>query len=238
MRVYKELSIVGKRDDFEEFKNLAPSLASGDWKYSTNKYMRNHIAFDYSGNKVEQAEVSFFYGPETWRDHEIKVVNIVPLLKEHLTIDEYNAVLDLFYIDVIQPYQQNHANIKIVGPTSDIFDPLEHISEAALKKLECFCNSANKTTGSSHPSDEERWFEFICQTVDDKRTFDFDTLSRFLADEEYWGKRDDGYIGAMGHFAWDEEQASELASEYDSYVRILQFYLDRKWKKDYEAAQK
>lgn len=239
MHVYKELSIIGEKEDFDEFKRVAPSLAQGDWRYSQNKYLTQyHIVFDYIGETVEKSEVSMFYGPNTWREHEIKIGNIVPLKKNQLTIDEYNAILDLFYHDIVLPYCKKHEKLKIVGPTSDIFDPLEHISKNALQKLELFCEGANKSTGSTHPSDEKRWFEFICQTVDDKRTFDYDTIFRFLMDEEYWGKREAGLVGAMGHFAWDEEQACELATEYDNYVRILQFYLDRKWQKGYEDAQK
>lgn len=55
-----------------------------------------------------------------------------------------------------------------------------------------------RTTGSSHPCDEERWFDFICQTVDDGRVFDYDTLSKFLQDEEYWGKKEKGFLGVIG----------------------------------------
>ena len=99
-----------------------------------------------------------------------------------------------------------------------------------MKRLEAFCNSANKTTGSSHPSDEKRWFDFICQTVEDSQTFDYDTLLRFLMDEEYWGKRSLDNVESMGRFAWDEQHASELALEYDNYVRILQYY-NNNWKR-------
>lgn len=83
---------------------------------------------------------------------------------------------------------------------------------------------ANKSTGSSHPCDEERWFDFICQTVDDEKIFDYDILFGFLTDEEYWGKKDPDFLGAIGQFAWDEEKGAELASEYENYVRILQYY--------------
>ena len=60
--------------------------------------------------------------------------------------------------------------------------------------------------------------------MDDGRVFDYDTLSKFLQDEEYWGKKEKGFLGVIGQFAWSEENAEELASEYDSYVRILQYY--------------
>lgn len=237
MHIYKELSFVGDKPAFDEFKRIAPSFASGDWKYAKSDRMRDYIAFDYLGKQVDQAEVSIYYGADTWRKGYIKVGNIVPLQKNQLSIDEYNAVLDLFYEEIIVPNQSRLKGIKIVGPESDVFDPLKYISKEALKKLEHFCNGANKTTGSSHPSDEERWFDFICQTVDDNQTFDYDTIFRFLMDEDYWGKKEPGFLGAIGHFAWDEEHAGELATEYDNYVRILSYYKDKKWREAYEAAQ-
>ena len=57
-------------------------------------------------------------------------------------------------------------------------------------------------------------------------------------DDEYWGKKETGFLGCMGHFAWDERHAAELASEYDSYVRILEYYKNWKRKEEYEAAKK
>ncbi len=238
MHIYKELSFVGDKPAFDKFKKTAPDLVRGDWKYSTSDRLKDYIVFNYIGNKVEQAEVSIYYGSETWRQGYIKVGNIVPLHKSQLSIEEYNAVLDLFYAEIIVPNQSKLEGLEIVGSESDMFDPLKCITEEALKKLERFCYGANKTTGSSHPSDEERWFDFICQTVDDGQTFDFDTIYRFLMDEDYWGEKDPDFIGAMGHFAWDEKHASELAMEYDNYVRLLKFYKAKKRREGYEVTQK
>lgn len=238
MRIYKELSFVGEKPALDEFKRNAPSFATGDWKYVKSDRMKDYIAFDYNGNEADHAEVSIYYGADAWREGYIKVGNIVPLQKDRLSIEEYNAVLDLFYAEIILPNQRKMENIEIVGPESDVFDPLKYISKEALEKLERFCDCANKTTGSAHPSDGERWFDFICQTVDDNQTLDYDTLYRFLMDEEYWGKKGTGFLGCMGHFAWDESHAAELALEYDSYVRILEYYKNRKRKEEYEAAQK
>ena len=238
MHIYKELSFVGDKPAFDEFKRIAPSFASGDWKYAKSDRMRDYIAFDYIGKQVDKAEVSIYYGLNSWRAGILKVGNIVPLQKNQLSIDEYNAVLDLFYEEIIAPNSSKLKGITIIGPETDEFDPLKYISKEALDKLERFCNWANKSTGSSHPSDEERWFDFIVQTVDDDQTFDFDTLFRFLMDEDYWGKKDPSFIGVMGRFAWDEEHAGELATEYDNYVRFLKYYKDKKWQEEYEAAQK
>ena len=234
MHIYKELLFEGDKIALDSFKRTAPSLIKQDWKCpKTDIMMADYIVFDYIGDKVDQAEVSIYYGRDSWRDGYIKVTNIVPLVKDQLSVEEYNAVLDLFYEEIIIPNESKLTGIKIVGPESDEFNPLKYISEEALNKLMRFCKYANKTTGSIHPNDEERWFDFICQTVDDNQMFDFDTLFHFLMDEDYWGKKPSDFIGAMGLYAWDEELAGELATEYDNYVRILTFYKEKLERKIY-----
>lgn len=225
MQVYKELSFIGKKTGLDNLAKDIYQVFPENWiKPRNNQMLKDYILADYVGNQAPHAEVSIYYGKDTWRDGYVKVCNIVPLQKNQLTIDEYNQLLDLFYNDVAKAYGDIHEDIKVVGPSSDRFNPIDCISEEALKKLTLFCNSANKSTGSSHPSDEERWFDFICQTVDDGRIFDYDTLLEFLQDEEYWGKKEKGFLGVIGQFAWDEENAEKLASEYEDYVRILQYY--------------
>ena len=227
MHIYKELSFVGDKPAFDAFKENAPSFVRGDWKYSQSDREKDYIVFNYLGNKVDQAKVSIFCGQNARRQGYLKVGNIVPLRKNQLSIEEYNAVLDLFYEEIIVPNRSRLRGIEIVGPESDVFDPLKYVSKEALRKLECFCNGANKTTGSSHPIDEARWFDFICQTVDDNQTFDFDTIYRFLMDEDYWDKKESGFAGTMGKSAWVEERAVELATQYDNYVRILKYYKNK-----------
>lgn len=225
MYIYKELSFCGDKTELDRLAKDIYNVFPKEWiKPQGNSMLRDYICADYVGEQAPHAEVSIYYGKDTWRDGYVKVCNIVPLQKNQLTIEEYNQLLDLFYNDIAKVYGQTHDDIKVVGPSSGRFNPLDYISESALNKLTLFCNAANKSTGSSHSSDEERWFDFICQTVDDRRTFDYDTLFRFLQDEEYWGKKEDEFLGVIGHFAWSEENAKELALEYENYVRFLQHY--------------
>lgn len=225
MHVYKELSFAGDKHSLDTFclqiYNFFPSVWT---KPKSSRFQENYIAADYNGDLAPHAEVSIYYNSESWDGGLIKVGNIVPLDKDQLTIDEYNRILDLFYEDIVIPYNRKHPEIEVYGPTSDMFDPLNYITDSALKKLAQFCNGANKSTGSSHPCDEERWFEFICQTVDDNKVFDYDTLYKFLIDEDYWGRKNPDYLGVKGQYAWSEEKAYELASEYEKSVRLLEFY--------------
>ena len=129
-----------------------------------------------------------------------------------------------FYDDIVKPYKECGTELNITQPSEEIFDPTSIITKEALRKLELFSNNANKSTGSSHPFDQERWVDIICQTVDDERIFDYTTLANFLQDETYWGKKSEEFIGVIGDFSWDEEQAYELASEYERACEILKYY--------------
>ena len=229
MHVYKEIYFNGNKVALDRLFSKIYDVFPDKWvKPEGNTLLKNYILADYIGDLVPHAEVSIYYGADSWREGYVRVGNIVPLEKDQLSIDEYNKILDLFYEDRVKKYIEKNKDINVRGPTSDKFEPLEYISQEAMDKLSDFCDLANKATGSANPDDEKRWFDFICQTVDDKKVFDYDTLYRFLIDEEFWGTKD--VLGPMGHFAWSEEMAEELAMEYDNYVRILQYYNKRRIK--------
>lgn len=223
MKIFRELYIRGNSDQLQEFIGQIKSFVAGDWSFKKSDRLSDYLLFNYNGDKVDNAQVSICIGDRI-SGGELHVGNIVPLKKSSLTTEEYNAVLMQFYNDIIKKYNESGASITIQEPSEDVFDPTSIISEEALKKLKLFCAVANKSTGSSHPNDQERWFDFICQTVDDERMFDYSTLADFLQDEEYWGAKPDGNKGVTGGSVWEEDIANELASEYDKTCLILLHY--------------
>ncbi len=221
MKIYKELKFIGNKNTLDNFTSKIYDYFPTWWVKSSNvKMLKEYILADYVGDKAPHAEVSIYFGEYVKNDYQITVGNIVPLEKSQLTVDEYNKILDLFYSDIILSYCSKNKDLKIEGPTSGKFEPRDYITDEALRKLTVFCAIANKSTGSAHPSDEEKWFDFVCQTVDDDRTFDYDVLYSFLVDEEYWENK--------GITAWSKDKADDLASEYESYVKLLRYY-KQKW---------
>lgn len=228
MKTYKELYFRGNSTELSKFVDEIKKYAIGDWAAEkTSDQWKDYLFIAYSGKEVDKARISIYIG-DILTENEINVGNIIPVEKNELTIDEYNSILTKFYEDVVKPYRKNNMDLEIVYQNNDSFEPTSVISEESLRKLKSFCNSANKSTGSSHPCDRERWFEFICQTVDDGKMFDSTTLANFLQDENYWGKKPDGFIGVMGSYAWDEEHAYELASEYENLCEFLKYYKKQK----------
>ena len=224
MKTYRELYFRGSREQLKKFIDEMKKCVAVNWRMEIqSERWKDYLFFDYMGENVEKARVSIFIGDGIEKG-ELSVGNIVPIEKSELSIDEYNAVLLQFYNDIIKPYKESGTDLDISEPSDDVFDPTSIITKEALAKLKSFCNLANKSTGSSHPSDQERWFDFICQTVDDDKMFDYSTLADFLQDESYWGKKPEDFLGVMGNYAWDEEHANELASEYESACEILCYY--------------
>lgn len=224
MKIYRELYFRGTTKQLSEFVDQIGKYVGNDWKLEKRSgRWKDYLLFDYIGTHVDKSCVSIYVGNEIVKG-ELRVGNIVPIEKNKLSVDEYNAVLLKFYDDVIKPFKESGMELNISQPSNDIFDPTSVISKTALKKLKLFCSLANKSTGSSHPCDKERWFDFICQTVDDGKMFDYSTLANFLQDETCWGKKSDDFIGVMGDYAWDEEHAYELASEYENSCEILRYY--------------
>ena len=224
MKTYRELYFKGSSKQLSEFVDQIGKYAIGDWKLEKQpERWKDYLFFDYIGTAVDKARVSIYVGDRIAKG-ELNVGNIIPIEKNELSVDEYNAVLLKFYNDVVRPYKECVTELSILQPSDDIFDPTSVISETALEKLKLFCSAANKSTGSSHPYDQERWFDFICQTVDDGKMFDSSTLASFLQDETYWGKKPDDFIGVMGEYAWDEDNAYELAAEYENLCEVLGYY--------------
>ncbi len=230
MKIFRELYFSGTSSDLNKFANEISNYVTGDWRFVTKETSgeyKSHLFFDYIGRKVENARVSIYLGDRI-NSGEINVGNIIPLNKNQLSIEEYNEVLMLFYNEVVIPFKNNNDYLNISQPTDDKFDPLTIMSETSLKKLKSFCGGANKSTGSSHPCDKERWLSFILQTVEEDRVIDSDTLFRFLKDEEFWGTKPDDFIGVMGDYAWDEESAYELSMEYETISEAMKYYKENR----------
>jgi hypothetical protein len=125
------------------------------------------------------------------------VGNIVPINYGQLSRAQYNAVLEDFITSGVQPLAQK---LGLTVNATKASRPLtDWLSDSAAQKLKQFSAAANKSSGASHPADNQRWLEFIIQTHVDGCTLDASTLRRWLREVEHW----------------PEEEAYDLASRYD-----------------------
>lgn len=134
------------------------------------------------------------------------VSNVMPLAKHQLAHGEYNAVLEDFYERVIRPHAGAGSGLAASLSGGEV--DLEHwMSHSTADLLRRFSACANKGTGSSHPSDRDRWNAFVVAAHGDGSRMDAADLRRWLVEVD----------------GWPPEVAEQLAVEYE-YGRELLAY--------------
>ena len=113
-----------------------------------------------------------------------KVTNIVPLENGELGVTGYNDVLNDFIDLIVRPTSEGSGfHVRITAREQSIQD---WTSKEAADALHRFSGGANKFTGSGHPSDRKRWFEFLMSAYKVKNKLDPELLGRWLVEVEEW----------------------------------------------------
>lgn len=142
-----------------------------------------------------------------WEDSEgYKVANIVPKESGSISIATYNAVLQDFVGKLVKPAaDENEFRINLTESRQTVKDWLGEAPAAALRS---FSGAANKSTGASHPKDQERWFNFLIAAHRSGHRADPETLRRWLVEVD----------------SWPEDEASDLAADYETALALLLRY--------------
>jgi hypothetical protein len=140
------------------------------------------------------------------RGDAYEVTNIVPREVRELGYERYNAALQDFVARVARPAAT--AARFAIATTSAHQELNDWLPSAAADALRRFSALANKSTGSSHPLDRPRWFEFLLQAHRDAGSFDTDRLVRWLTEVQ----------------GWPDDKAHDLAIEYEFGLALLDAY--------------
>jgi hypothetical protein len=137
----------------------------------------------------------------------LEVTNIVPAGIGQLTKGEYNSILVEFE-KVVSPLAT------LLGleekTTSDQIQIGDLLSDDAWNALRRFSVSANKSTGSSHPLDRQRWVQFLVLEHRSVSRLNAELLKRWLVEEEHWP--DDVALDLVVEF----EFSTDLLKAYDN----------------------
>lgn len=133
------------------------------------------------------------------------VSNVVPREVSQLNVDQYNRVLGDFHDEVLSRVQ---TDVPVVFWLDTDQLRLEDLLPAdVMDYLRAFSAAANRSTGSSHPLDRERWFIFIVglHRSGAAHKLTVDDLERWLVEVE----------------KWHPQAASKLAGEFEFAVALL-----------------
>jgi len=139
-----------------------------------------------------------------------KITNIVPTDTNSLDYADYNAIVQNFATKIAIPVAQRIGfKYELSAPFISIDDL---VSNNTVKSLRLFSNAANKSTGSTHPRDRGRWVEFLISAFHDEKKLNASDLSRWLHECD----------------GWPEDEAHELASQFELGIEILEAYEQKK----------
>lgn len=136
------------------------------------------------------------------------VSNIVPASVSELSYDEYNEILEDFLESLVKPsIEGTVAEAEITSNEVSVRSVAGREVEAALVR---FSKLANKSAGSSHPLDRQRWFEFLV-----------------LANQAHSNLNADLIIRALIELGWSEERAYELGLQFEFANDLLSYFQER-----------
>jgi hypothetical protein len=134
------------------------------------------------------------------------VPNVVPVEMGRLDYDQYNFIVAEFYLNFVKPVATELAvETKMTSDEESIADL---ISADAYHQLLAFSRGANKSTGSSHPSDRARWMRYLVTMHHEDWPLDTETFRRWLVEEA----------------EWPAEVASDLTIEYEFARELLRTF--------------
>lgn len=208
MKVFQELELQGSRPVLTKAIELISQRLDNGWirNYEKERWLESvskdeQYGFSCSVDTMrEPADLWLLY-----RDDEtLHVSNIIPQLRDELSVDQYNLIISEFSERFAQPVAESLGLAHTLTPATKPLEAL--LSKNTAAKLREFSNkSANKT--SSYPNNREAWFDFLVAAHSEPKTMSSDTLAEWLI-QNYWF----------------EDAAYKLSTEYQFAHSLLTFY--------------
>lgn len=183
MKRFQELNIKMVESYKKTIERLTSNLGN-NWKRNIESEANlfsmsgtKQICIDYIGQNAPKSKL--------WLNKNERgyyITNIIPQDKSQLSIDEYNKLIEIFVKEVLHSaniqYELSKANITL----EDL------LTDESCRKFREFSRTANKSTGRVHPSDEEKWLEFVYSTLKNGEYLDLEAL-RFFLQEDGWNEQ-------------------------------------------------
>jgi hypothetical protein len=210
VKIFQDLTVKGEPAALERFVREIEKSLTESWTRDTRLEEEVKLldksptwCFSFAGRGDEPAAFLWLAYREP---DELNVPNIVPAKSGRLLHGEYNRILQEFYEKFVKDAARKTGVHPDLGKDSLQLEDV--LSKGCAESLRRFSRLANKSTGSAHPFDNERWEEFLISAHLEGSMLDAHTLERWLVEEE----------------EWPADTASELAIEYEAGMSLLKAY--------------
>lgn len=208
MKVFGDLEVELNDVPFNDLIARLDAAKSPAWKRNSEfeerlgrRGMGNGRCYTYTGPDFPSANLWLF-----GKGSGAQVSNIVPKLSGQLSIEEYNGILTHFHDDLLGPAAEE-MGLRVRLSKTGVVTIADYVSEVTAEKLRRFSESANKSTGSSHPMDNERWNDFVIANHRNRDYLPTDILKLWLVED-----------------GWDADTAYDLTIEYEQGISLLRRY--------------
>lgn len=139
------------------------------------------------------------------RDNSVYIANVVPMPESgvsHISIEDYNKILDIFRADVLDGLTEDGKfNIEETSEDYSIEDIIPK-SYPALKRWQ------DGSPLSGHPHDLHRWYDFVICLHRNEEQISLDTFGKYLKES----------------CKWDEETIDKWELKLESHLDLLEYY--------------
>lgn len=208
LEVFQDLIITGAPESLDAFRTNLSRAVVAPWSHDLDGEQRLARVVGRSAVVMafRRAPVGDVPGGilSLWGEgSELKVVNIVPTEVGELGISTYNLLLQDFATRFVAPATEGlELQVELTKPRQSLDD---WMPARAAKALRAFSAAANHSSGSSHPLDRARWYDFLIKAHASANDLDADRLARWLIEEGEWG----------------DDAAYDLASEFEFAMGLL-----------------
>jgi hypothetical protein len=209
MKAFRELTIAGSPEAVERFMGALLETVGGDWERDTTSEERllpsvTGKMYCFVCSQQEERPRAALWLHQDAPTHA-SVTNVFPILKGSLTRAEYNAIMAEFHRRFVKPAARE-AGVKATLSEENV--SIETwVSPRTAELLRRFSRLANRSTGTTHPLDEHRWFEFVWAAHTERTGLPAEILAQWLEEDE----------------GWPEDQAFKVAQEYEKGRALLAF---------------
>jgi len=207
MKVFRDLYIKLNGARIEELIEQFTERCGDHWHRALDREKdvgsmgEKAFSFEHTaGDGLERAGLSLFQKEDdTWY-----VPNIIPLDSSQLSHEQYNRILENFLESIVCP---SITGLPVTAElTGDVLFLKDVVGEDVAALLHTFSVLANKSTGSAHPCDRNRWFDFLLAVQRKHISLNTDLLIHSLMEE-----------------GWSEDRAHDLAIEYEFAIGLLDY---------------
>jgi len=213
VEIFRELVLRGTQQDLAEFISYVERSLKHGWQRNHEPEKRaaagGSLQYCFQCPATEQLPESWLFIMFKDNSNCAYVSNVVPSAIGKISLSQYNMIITEFHTRFIAPALATFRGRIECTVSAGEEDLRDWMSAKAASLLQEFSSIANRSTGSSHPLDRQRWLAFLVTIHQEKSTLTSSQLKRWFVEEAHWHSDIAGDLIMQFEFAMDVLKAHD-----------------------------